>query len=172
MTFDLQSARKHADTGGLMNTTKWLHAALDEIERLQDREQQLKLDCGRLWQSKMLLSARIKELEVWLVEERATGNYYSANPSPMWDGLSNGHKNIWRLEACQQLQAEGKIGGGNHIVGANQMGLTAAQRDALEAITDLKTGIICPECGARMGCEEIKPHVRVLRAMLEEAKRE
>lgn len=34
--FDLDAARKHADTGGLMNTTKWLHAALDEIERLQD----------------------------------------------------------------------------------------------------------------------------------------
>ena len=29
MTFDLQAARHHADTGGLMNTTKWLHAALD-----------------------------------------------------------------------------------------------------------------------------------------------
>jgi cell division septum initiation protein DivIVA len=31
MTFDMKAAYRHADTGDLMKTTKWLYAALDEI---------------------------------------------------------------------------------------------------------------------------------------------
>ena len=64
--FDLDAARKHADTGGLMNTTKWLHAALDEIERLRSENRELKKT--DVWANDVIkehesLNARIKELE-------------------------------------------------------------------------------------------------------------
>ena len=138
MTFDLQAARHHADTGGLMNTTKWLHAALDEIEQLQSREQQLKLDVGRLHNHEQTFAARIKELiahetaltnrlsqevghtqaqrdiidglearikdlEGWLVEAQARGDFLQSLVPVDWESCSEGHKNIWRLGARQQL---------------------------------------------------------------------
>lgn len=64
--FDLDAARKHADTGGLMNTTKWLHAALDEIERLRSENRELKKT--DVWANDVIkehesLNARIKALE-------------------------------------------------------------------------------------------------------------
>jgi hypothetical protein len=37
MNFDMQKARRYADTGDLMKTTKWLYHALDEIDRQTKR---------------------------------------------------------------------------------------------------------------------------------------
>jgi hypothetical protein len=37
MKFDMQKARRYADTGDLMKTTKWLYHALDEIDRQAKR---------------------------------------------------------------------------------------------------------------------------------------
>ena len=40
---------------------------------------------------------------------------------------------------------------------------------ALEVMGNLRTEILCPECGAWMGIDDMKPYMAVLRAMLVEA---
>lgn len=150
--FDLDAARKHADTGGLMNTTKWLHAALDEIERLRNLNRDLEARLGNEQVATMQdreaqlqkfissLTARNKELEDALVEVRArTFPVWMINPL------------VARDVARQQLQAEGKIGPipemqdrivqgldlcheevKRKIAGPDKGLLTAEQREALE----------------------------------------
>lgn len=146
--FDLAAARHHADTGGLMNTTKWLHAALDEIERqvarikeldteaqgYHDRKEELagilaarqpmpmEQATRELEEEMKLLGARIKELEGWLIEERK--KQLPPAPDAYWS--------CRRDEAIRQLTAEGKISNSDHVVEPNKLTLTAEQRDCLE----------------------------------------
>ena len=89
-----------------MNTTRWLHAALDEIERLHNHEQ--------------TLAARIKDLEGWLVDERADKKISRlCNCEKCWPrGKPKSATRILaedkaRQEARSKLIAEGKIGGGD-----------------------------------------------------------
>lgn len=62
-TFDLKAARKHADADGLMGTTKWLYAACDEVERLQNREKWLLEDNEKRAVAQKEQATRISELE-------------------------------------------------------------------------------------------------------------
>ena len=70
MTFDLQAARHHADTGGLMNTTKWLHAALDEIERQAARIKELEEANRNIDKRRDEMAAFIERLEAAFLKAR------------------------------------------------------------------------------------------------------
>jgi len=107
--FDLAAARHHAYTGGLMNTTIWLHAALDEIERLQER---------------------IQEIEGWLVEE--TAKAFALSDGHKWCDLADfpSTAQYYKDEASVILRARGKIGG-EHVAHDVLRGmLEEAKRDA------------------------------------------
>ncbi|MFA5409562.1 MAG: hypothetical protein WC343_12395, partial [Bacilli bacterium] len=88
-----------------------------------------------------------------------------------WKGCPQ--KNELREAARKQLQAEGKIGNGDHIAETDQMvpcwQITEERKAALAAMSNLSETISCPDCGVWIGFADIGPHMAVLRAMLREA---
>lgn len=170
MTFDSKKARTDMDwwmkrdpydrstvisAGTIL--TEHMYPALDEIERLRDRKQQLKLDCGRLWRSKMLLGARVQELEGWLEDERA--NLIEAGGEPVRPKLCPEDQKDLDDLAHDQLRVEGKIGGGDMQDRIQKIGighgplvnkiaeemrrpsLTAEQRAGIQKAIDSITGV-------------------------------
>lgn len=136
MTFDMKRARHHADTGDLMKTTKWLYAALDEIERLQVRDAAMQaqivenakriaeleeasaFECRDLYETIAKQRAALKKLGQAkrergkaLVEERARGNYFDESQDCegyWWDRKNTDDytQNQYRENARDQLRQE------------------------------------------------------------------
>ena len=102
MTFDLQAARHHADTGGLMNTTKWLHAALDEIEQQAARIKELEEANRNIDKRRDEMAAFIERLEAALLDSLAARLYYEHYP-----GVSDAYSwHDYPEDACHCMPKE------------------------------------------------------------------
>ena len=129
MTFDLQAARHHADTGGLMNTTKWLHAALDEIEQQAARIKELEEANRNIDKRRDEMAAFIERLEAAFLRSNAAMRYYQEGNRGPWPQVGEQFKEPYiqkAREALEQIKAE--TGSGDHVAGANKLILTAEQR--------------------------------------------
>ena len=122
-----------------------------------------------------------------------------AGKTNIWEKLDRGNQNEYRKEAARELETEATRRGPNEEkISASELDarwrywqelaikyrnllpdgplgdgpyieLTPERRAALEALSSMQTEITCPECGAWMGFDDIKPHMAALRAMLKEA---
>ena len=101
------------------------------IKTLSDLNERLMENGNDLRKRAQKAEARITELEGWLVGERSLAIQQNPNRTREYSDEES------LLAAHDQLLAEGKIGCGNHIVGANQMVLTAEQRKALRSALKL-----------------------------------
>ena len=121
-----------------------------------------------------------------------------AGKTNIWEKLDRGNQNEYRKEAARELETEATRRGPNEEkISASELDarwrywqelaikyrnllpdgplgdgpyieLTPERRAALEALSSMQTEITCPECGAWMGFDDIKPHMAALRAMLAE----
>lgn len=149
---------------------KELESSLDEAETLT--KQNAELMNGYL--------SRIAELEDALVEGLTNFLHYRAScydparrcpyakecdDCSTWDAC--GHVEMFRSEARQQLQAEGKIG--PDATKPRVWQITEERKAALSAMSSLRTDVDCPQCDAWLHFSDIAEHAPVLRTMLREA---
>lgn len=176
-----------------------LDDALDEIERLRAENEDLKRgledavrnirqQCGTIasLRAQTGMTWQItEELENALAEERARGNHYgmsyeeAVSPDPIERWIINGEIDAPKIyidrvrdEARRQLQAEGKIGTGDHIVETNQMVPNGKCWPITEErITAIKTLLIEMDAvpTSVQGVDLVNHAEEVLKAMLEEA---
>jgi len=132
--FDLAAARHHADTGGLMNTTKWLHAALDEIEQQAARIKELEEANRNIDKRRDEMAAFIERLEAAFLKARQCPTCKGEGTiHPIGQPIDSicpkclGDPESMAREALERIKAE--TGSGDHVAGANKLILTAEQRE-------------------------------------------
>jgi len=159
-----------------------LSKAVIDIQEERDLAQAEFRSYHRAWEEQ---AARVQELEEVLVEMVATNPcniptlcdvVHDELMCPALDGNCDfwkgcPQKNELREAARKQLQAEGKIGNGDHIAETDTMvpcwQITEERKAAIEAMCNLSTDIVCPACGAWIAFDDIRAHMGVLRVMLE-----
>jgi len=137
---------------------------LAEARRLEAEVIKQSIIAGKLgyeaakWR-KIAIEERAKVLKLLEAERRGGANLLIQKIAVTVEG------DLFRERAARELETES----GEHFSGSTKMiELTPERRAALEALSSMQTEITCPECGAWMGFDDIKPHMAALRAMLAE----